>query len=219
MRSRHRCHLFYHFVDSHDAACYNFRPCCGALFRVLCTSLAATQPECNLKMGHQVFLGLGTNLGERQHNLEQAVAGLQEVMQITAVSPLYETAPWGLVDQPDFYNACLSGITTYSPQALLAFTKQLEQEIGRTPTVRWGPRLIDIDILLIDDLVLQEGGLTIPHPSIPERAFVLIPLADIAPHFVHPLLGQTIGELATAVDPTGVHRLPETWAVNTAVIA
>jgi 2-amino-4-hydroxy-6-hydroxymethyldihydropteridine diphosphokinase len=170
-------------------------------------------------MAHQVFLGLGTNVGERRHNLEQAIAGLQEVMQITAVSLLYETTAWGLVDQPDFYNACLSGITSHSPQALLAFTKQLEKEIGRTPTVRWGPRLIDIDILLIDDLVLESGGLTIPHPGLPERAFVLIPLADIAPDVRHPQLGQTIGELATAVNPTGVHRLPEKLVVHTAVIA
>ena len=170
-------------------------------------------------MRHQVFLGLGTNLGQRQQNLDQAVAGLQKLMQVTAVSPLYETAPWGLVDQPDFYNACLRGFTTYSPYALLAAIKQLEKEIGRTPTARWGPRLIDVDILMIDDLVLQSGGLSIPHPSIPERAFVLIPLADIAPDVMHPELGQTIGELATAVDPTGVHRLSQTLAVNSALIA
>ena len=79
-------------------------------------------------MRHQVFLGLGTNLGQRQQNLDQAVAGLQKLMQVTAVSPLYETAPWGLVDQPDFYNACLRGFTTYSPYALLAAIKQLEKE-------------------------------------------------------------------------------------------
>jgi 2-amino-4-hydroxy-6-hydroxymethyldihydropteridine diphosphokinase len=161
-------------------------------------------------MKHQVYLSLGTNLGQRRRNLEQAIAGLQEVVLVTAVSPVYETAPWGVTDQPDFYNACLAGYTDSSPQELLLFTKQLEQEIGRTPTSKWGPRLIDIDILLIDDLVMQAGGLTIPHPGLPERAFVLIPLADIAPDVMHPGLSQTIGELATAVSPVGVHRLPET---------
>ncbi|HRQ41255.1 MAG TPA: 2-amino-4-hydroxy-6-hydroxymethyldihydropteridine diphosphokinase [Chloroflexota bacterium] len=162
---------------------------------------------------------MGTNLGQRRHNLERAIVGLQDVVWITAVSPIYETAPWGLTEQPAFYNACLAGKTNYPPLELLAFIKNLETEMGRTPTIQWGPRLIDIDILLIDDLVMQLGSLTVPHPHLPDRAFVLIPLADIAPDVVHPELDLTIQELATAVSPVGVHRLPEPLAIDTAVIA
>lgn len=169
-------------------------------------------------MKHQVHLSLGTNLGQRRRNLERAIAGLQEVVLVTAVSPLYETVPWGVVDQPDFYNVCVAGFTDYAPQELLTFVKQLEIQLGRTPTSKWGPRLIDIDILLIDDLVMHVAGLTVPHPGIPERAFVLIPLADIAPDVVHPEFDLTIRELATAVPPTGIHRLPEPLAVDTAVM-
>lgn len=171
----------------------------------------------SVKMRHQVYLGLGTNLGQRRHNLERAVAGLQEIVWITAVSPIYETAPWGVADQPDFYNACLAGETDYSPVEFLTFIKNLEMEMGRVPNIPWGPRLIDIDILLFDDLVLQMGTLTIPHPHLPDRAFVLVPLADIAPDVVHPELDLTIRELATAVSPDGVRRLPEPLAVDTAV--
>jgi 2-amino-4-hydroxy-6-hydroxymethyldihydropteridine diphosphokinase len=159
-------------------------------------------------MSHQVFLGLGTNLGQRQHNLEQAIAGLDEVVNVTAVSPIYETEPWGLVEQPAFLNACLSGKTEHSPQNLLSFIKNLETEMGREATQKWGPRLIDIDILLYENTVLQMNGLTIPHPHLHERAFVLAPLADIAPEVEHPVLGQTIGELRTAVNLSTVHRLP-----------
>lgn len=169
-------------------------------------------------MKHQVHLSLGTNLGQRRRNLERAIAGLQEVVLVTAVSPLYETVPWGVVDQPDFYNVCVAGFTDYAPQELLTFVKQLEIQLGRTPTSKWGPRLIDIDILLIDDLVMHVAGLTVPHPGIPERAFVLIPLADIAPDVVHPEFDLTIRELATAVSPTGIHRLAEPLLVDTAVM-
>jgi 2-amino-4-hydroxy-6-hydroxymethyldihydropteridine diphosphokinase len=156
----------------------------------------------------QVFLGLGTNLGERPHNLEQAIAGLSEVVNVTAVSPVYETEPWGLPDQPTFLNACLSGETELPPQNLLTFIKNLETEMGRTNTTKWGPRLIDIDILLYNNTVLEMNGLTIPHPHLHERAFVLAPLADIAADVMHPVLRQTIGALVTAVNLSTVHRLP-----------
>lgn len=156
---------------------------------------------------NQILMSLGTNVGQRRQNLRRAVRGLQEQIALTAVSPVYETEPWGLTDQPDFLNLCLAGYTTTPPKALLSFCKNLEDEIGREPTVRWGPRLIDIDLLFYDDLVLQEGKLTIPHPRIDGRAFVLIPLADIAPDFVHPQTGETIAQMATAVDPSTVRQL------------
>jgi 2-amino-4-hydroxy-6-hydroxymethyldihydropteridine diphosphokinase len=154
-----------------------------------------------------VYLGLGTNVGQRRQNLERAVAGLGEVMAITAVSPIYQTPPWGLTGQPDFLNLCLEATTTLAPLDLLHFTRQLERELGREKTVRWGPRLIDIDILFYDDLILRSEELTIPHPRMAERAFVLVPLADIAPDLVHPQTGQTVREMVTAVDTSGLVRI------------
>ncbi len=157
----------------------------------------------------QVFLGLGSNLGARRMNLQSAVTGLQGVVQITAVSPVYETKAWGITDQPDFLNICVGGLTELAPLDLLYFVKNLESEIGRTPAVRWGPRLIDIDILFYDTVVFEDAELTIPHVGIPERATVLIPLAAIAPDWVHPQKGRTVSEMVTAVDVSGVVWLPE----------
>jgi 2-amino-4-hydroxy-6-hydroxymethyldihydropteridine diphosphokinase len=160
-----------------------------------------------------VYLGLGTNVGQRRQNLERAVAGLGEVMEITAVSPIYQTPPWGLTDQPDFLNLCLQAATSLSPFDLLHFTQELEKELGREKTVRWGPRLIDIDILFYDDEISHSEELTIPHPQIAQRAFVLVPLADIAPDLVHPQTGQTVREMVAQVDTSGVVaiRLQKSW--------
>ena len=149
---------------------------------------------------HSIFLGLGTNLGDRIANLQAALAGLAKKLVITAVSPIYQTPPWGDTNQPDFLNLCLAAETDLSPEALLVFFKNLEVELGRKPTRRWGPRLIDIDLLFYADQIIETEKLTIPHPRLAERAFVLRPLADIAPNFVHPVLGETIADLATRVE-------------------
>lgn len=159
-------------------------------------------------MNH-VFLGIGTNLGQRRLNLQRAISGMAAGVTITAVSPLYETPPWGMTEQPHFLNLCLAGRTSLSPPALLAFAKNLEVEMGRQPAERWGPRLIDIDLLFYDNLVIDDEHVTVPHPRLHERAFVLAPLADIAPYFVHPLRGLTVMQMAAAVDMVGVEQRPD----------
>jgi len=120
---------------------------------------------------------------------------LSEGVRVTARSSLYETEPVGLRDQPWFLNMVCAGETDLDPQALLDFAKGIEGAMGRAETVRFGPRLIDIDILFYDDLVLKTPDLEIPHPRLAERAFVLVPLAEIAPYLVHPLLGLTVREI------------------------
>jgi 2-amino-4-hydroxy-6-hydroxymethyldihydropteridine diphosphokinase len=157
-------------------------------------------------MDHAIYLALGTNLGNRLVNLRTAVAALTPAVTVLAESPVYETPPWGVIDQPDFLNMVLNGKTHLAPPALLAHLKHLETQLGRAPSIRYGPRLIDVDILFYDDLVLNTSELTIPHPRLHERAFVLVPLADLAPDFVHPAFGKPVRELLTAVDTTGVKR-------------
>lgn len=157
-------------------------------------------------MDHLVYLALGTNLGERTANLKATVAALSPLIVVSQTSPVYETPPWGLTDQPAFLNMVLKGETTLPPQELLDRLKRLEIELGRVPGPHWGPRKIDLDILFYDEIVLTSPGLTIPHPHLHERAFVLVPLADLAPELVHPVLGKTIRQLLTEVDTTGVKR-------------
>ena len=154
-----------------------------------------------------VYLSLGTNLGDRAHNLERAVARLAEVLDALVLSPVYETDPWGLVDQPDFYNLCARGNTALEPRALLRLLKRLERALGRVDGTLWGPRLIDIDLLFYDDLVLDEPPLQVPHPRIRGRAFVLLPLLDLVEDLQHPVLDRSIRSLASEVDATTVRRL------------
>ncbi|MCB8979690.1 MAG: 2-amino-4-hydroxy-6-hydroxymethyldihydropteridine diphosphokinase [Ardenticatenaceae bacterium] len=163
---------------------------------------------------HTIYLGLGTNLGDRVANLQAAVAGLSARMMITAVSPIYQTPPWGVTDQPDFLNLCLKAQTDLPPVELLAFVKNLEVELGRQPAKRWGPRFIDIDILFYAKQLVETENMTIPHPRLTERAFVLRPLADIAPDFVHPVLGETIAALSARVVDDGIRPYPETIALH-----
>ncbi len=156
---------------------------------------------------NRVFLSLGSNMGDRQAYLQQAREALARHVKILAASSIYETEPWGYTEQPGFLNQVLLGETDLRPGALLDFAKFLEAELGRTPTFRYGPREIDIDILFYNNLVMETPHLTIPHPTLHKRAFVLVPLAEIAPDLRHPVLGVTVAELAAQTDRRGVQRL------------
>ena len=153
-----------------------------------------------------VYLALGTNLGDRSANLQAAMAALSPAVKVLEQSSVYETQPWGVIDQPAFLNLVLSGETRLAPSALLTYLKDLEIKLGRLPTVRYGPRKIDIDILLYADLIINTPELTIPHPGLHERAFVLVPLAELAPDLLHPVFRKTIRQLLADVDGSGVKR-------------
>lgn len=153
---------------------------------------------------HIVFLALGTNLGDRQENLKQAVASLPPQMEVKAKSHIYETPPWGYEEQPKFYNQVVKAETYVQPEALLKHLKRLEIALGRKTSFKNGPRLIDLDLLFYDDLVLKTPILTLPHPRLHERGFVLLPMMDIAPGLVHPVLKKTIRELVSSCNLNGI---------------
>ena len=141
------------------------------------------------------YLGLGTNLGDRKQKISKAIEAISLKMSISKQSSLYETTAWGYTDQPDFLNQVIQVETNLSALRLLNFLKKTEVKLGRVENFRYGPRLIDIDILFYDDLIKTTSRLQIPHPRIPERAFVLVPLNEITPRYVHPVLKKTIAEL------------------------
>lgn len=153
---------------------------------------------------HSVYLALGSNLGDRRENLRQAVASLSPQMVVKAKSRVYETPPWGVEDQPMFLNQAIKVETYLDPEPLIKHIKRLENALGRRESFQNGPRSIDIDILFYDDLVLDTPALTLPHPRLHERAFVLLPMLDIAPDLVHPVTQKTIREMAAACDPGGI---------------
>ena len=131
----------------------------------------------------EAALAFGSNLGDSRAMIERAIAvlGEMEAIRVTRVSSFYRTPPWGVEDQPDFINACALVETSYSPEALLAACKDLEKALGREDSARWGPRLIDVDLLWMAGETRDTAILTLPHPRLAERAFVLVPLAEIAP--------------------------------------
>lgn len=145
-----------------------------------------------------VYLGLGSNLGDRERNLREAIHHLRRVVHVSAVSDLYETEPVGIKAQPWFLNAVLAATTRLAPMELLRACQAIERRLGRPDTSRSGPRTIDIDLLLYDDLVLDSAALTLPHPRLHERRFVLEPLAELAPELRHPRLKRTVRELLAA---------------------
>jgi 2-amino-4-hydroxy-6-hydroxymethyldihydropteridine diphosphokinase len=155
-------------------------------------------------MAHSVYIALGTNVGDRLANLRAALTAFRPHIEIKVKSAVYETEPWGYANQPAFLNMVVRGETDLSALELLNHLKHLELDLGRTPIFRNGPRLIDLDILFYDDRVIDTPPLVIPHPRLHERAFVLVPLADVAPALVHPLLGRSVSQLLETVDRHGV---------------
>ena len=150
--------------------------------------------------GVTIYLALGSNLGDRNGNLKSAVERLSEKMTIKKVSSVYETEPVYYEEQPLYLNAVLSAITELEPFDLLGFVKDIESDLGRQPSFRNAPRIIDIDLLFYGDRVVQTEGLTIPHPRIAERAFVLVPLAEVAPKLVHPVICKKVSKLLAEVE-------------------
>lgn len=154
-----------------------------------------------------VYLALGANLGDREQNLRVALERIAAFVEITRVSSIYETEPWGVREQPWFLNLVCAGSTPLSPVDLLRRAKKIENEMGRAEGIRFGPRPIDIDILLYDRLIELSPALTIPHPRLHERAFVLVPLAEIAPDLIHPRLRVSMRELLNRLDAAEGVRL------------
>ena len=159
-----------------------------------------------------VYLGLGSNLGDRERNLSVALRRIEPLLRVEAVSSLYETEPVGPQDQPAYLNAVCRGVTGLQPRSLLRHLLAVEHELGRRgrDLARWGPRPIDIDLLFYGDLVIDEDGLRVPHPELANRAFVLVPLAELARGLPHPQLGRTVQSLVGGIDRTGVRLRAET---------
>lgn len=156
----------------------------------------------------QIGLGLGSNIGDKPGNIRRALALLEErgIVRLTAISSIYRTPPWGYLEQDFFANACALGETRLAPLDLLAATNAIEADMGRETTIRWGPRLIDIDILFHGDAPFENEQLHLPHKNLFERAFVLTPLAEIAPHLR--LSGRSVLEAAARFSQEPIEKWP-----------
>lgn len=153
-------------------------------------------------MENDAYIAIGSNQGNRELNLLRAVAEIGKLAanRITGISPFYETTPVGVTDQPFFYNAVLRLSTRFSPHELLKALQQIEDNVfKRTRTVKWGPRSIDLDILLYGDMIINTEDLMVPHPHMLERRFVLQPLNALSPELLHPVVGRTITELLASL--------------------
>lgn len=152
-------------------------------------------------MPHLAYLSLGSNVADREQNLKDALARLEIAGRTISVSSFYETEPVEVADQPWFLNCAVAVETTQSPQQLMATVLQIEREMGRQRTRIKGPRTMDIDILLFDDVIIDSPALKIPHPAMHKRRFVLEPLAEIAPNALQPVLKKTVQEMLDALSP------------------
>ncbi|MCE5311867.1 MAG: 2-amino-4-hydroxy-6-hydroxymethyldihydropteridine diphosphokinase [Nitrospiraceae bacterium] len=150
---------------------------------------------------HEVCISIGSNMGDRQKNCAEALRLMQEKgIRIIKTSGMYETEPWGVEDQPVFINMAAAVGTELGPKSLLNELKMIEKCMGRTGSFKWGPRIIDLDIIFYDDIVMDMPGLKIPHNRAHERRFVLEPLAEIAPGKIHPLLNKSVKTLLEELD-------------------
>lgn len=154
---------------------------------------------------HKVYLSLGSNIGDKRENLLEAIkrVGELENTEVVKSSTILETEPFGYIEQDNFLNACLEVKTLLTPQEFLSSILKIELDMGRVREIKWGPRVIDIDILFYDNEIIQEDNLAVPHPWICEREFVLEPLSEIAPNYVHPLERKTIMMLARKLKESG----------------
>ena len=151
-------------------------------------------------MDHIVYLALGSNMGNRLSNLKAAVLNLTPQMMVKQKSSVYETPPWGFTEQDAFLNQVVKVTTYLEPEPLLRHLKRMETALGRVPNFQNGPRVIDIDILFFDNMIINTPPLVVPHPRLHERAFVLVPLAEIEPDFIHPILQRPINKILEDVD-------------------
>lgn len=150
---------------------------------------------------HTIFLALGSNVGDQEGQMNDAIKLLTSQVTHISRAPFYRSKPMGVTNQPDFVNMALKGSTILSPGELLTFVKAIEQQIGRVYRYRWGPREIDIDIIFYDNLIFKSETLEIPHPRAVERDFVLRPISDLDPTFVHPVFHKQVDELLTSLLP------------------